>query len=117
MATNFLYSDVPIDSWAGWSTLQEYLNPKGVNRAGQMVRVGSPEAMAVVELLHFAQDAARLHGATGETTDGPYVSGLPFPEQRRSVPMIGWKESGKKEAFIAPAVALPWIEAYRVTGP
>ena len=112
--TPFLYGEVPIDSWAGWSTLQDYMNPKGENRAGQMVRVGSAEAMAVVELLHFAQDAARLHGSTGKTTDGPYVSGLPFPEQRRSIPMIAWKESGKQEAFIASPVALPWIEDYRV---
>lgn len=113
--TAFLYCEVPIESWDGWSTLQEYMNPKGVNRAGQTVRVGSPGAMAVVELLHFAQDVARLHGSTGNTSDGPYVSGLPFPEQRRSFPIVGWKEKGGQNAFVASFVALPWIEDYRVS--
>lgn len=91
------------------------MNPKGVNRASQIVRVGSPEAMAVVELLHFAQDAARLHGSTGNTSDGPYVSGVPIPEQRRSLPIVAWKEKGEQEAFVASSVELPWIEDYRVT--
>lgn len=113
--TTFLYCEVPIDSWDGWSTLQEYMNPNGDNNAGKTVRVGSPGAMAVVELLHFAQDVARLHGSTGYTTDGPYVSGIPFPEKRRSLPIVAWKEKGRKDAFVASSVALPWIEDYRVS--
>jgi hypothetical protein len=111
----YLYIDVPIDTWEGWSTLQEYMNPKGANRARQVVRIGSPEAMAVVELLHLAQDTARFHGSSGHTSEGPYVSGLPFPEKRRSMPIVAWKENGNKDAFVASLIALPWIEDYRVS--
>ena len=107
--TTYLYCEVPIDSWAGWSTLQAYMAPRNVNSSNQTVRAASYEVIEILEFLHFAQDAARLYGSTGETTEGPYISGLPFPDQGRSLPLIGWKENGSKDAFIvSPSYCPGW---------
>lgn len=99
-----VYACAPIDFWHGWMTEDEFIsNPR-------TTELGREAIVEYVQMTNRAYELAKHVFWDGDMRDGPYVSGLPDPDECCWRFIVAWKQDNNGTTFIASPRRLEWLK-------